>query len=933
MKRKKILLTVIWGLFIAVLLLSTLSFAEEDHPIRMSIAADPETEMESGGTMPFLTFTLYNDSDTAYTLHDAKLSGGYDDAERPLNGEMTIDAHGKREFILHDVAIADQQLDTDILYTLTWTEITEIPAEPSVETTEADSQTEWETEPEYETELATEPAPTPASEIVRTERSTSAVIRVERFVLPELTITATAAQPMVAAGETFTVVYRVANETKYDITNITLTDEAYTGNIPLPGTELTAGAAVTVPIEYTMGESDMVFQPTATYIAAQRQTSTTCKEVLTVGAVVIGIRIDVQQYPSNEDGTTFAITITNTGNRAMKQLQLYDEINTQIDKPFDLAAQQQKVLTFNVPSAYSAGLVRTVRFRLTGKDYFEDDFTFVDANSYDCIPYVTSDAVRLSLLATVADAYYDENGNLCGVIQFEIRNYSDVRITDAVLSELTVFGTVTAFDELQRGETFYQTVYQVDGIPSVSFRVTAKDTTGQNYQTETISLNLEQLSTLAERTENNTIIYHSNTFLQDLSDKIRETFRNGLGVAMILILISAILCLILWGIESHLRSKLPQQSLLSIRVPKTQKTAQTAVDTVLAGSPADQLGYKVPAKLRYTGAENIKKRAAEKEDSSVFAPIKRKIDEYWANPDSADDGYRAHRPASTFAAFLAAEKEKLASSSDEAFASMNPGPAVSVSESAENPTSTSDMENEFVSDNVKNDEPSAEQTEDWAEASATNEPVETQNDESVMIEARETVENTIPEPVEVVEPESLEPEIKKETDPSVLETAFESERSNVFVDETYSELPAEKECVIEEDAPSEIHDAVEFDKEPITLSTGTVLAEQADIDPEAAAVTTAVEQMDASDADKNDEKSVSEQIVEEIEPALSETEEIETTEETIAPIEASTITAEQAPDQTEQAVASISARTLRILELTPQNRRRPMRPNRIVHIG
>ena len=150
---------------------------------------------------------------------------------------------------------------------------------------------------------------------------------------------------------------------------------------------------MTINKECVMGEEDVLIHPVITYVAAQRQTETEFEETLTVASVIIGIKLEVEQYPSNEEGTTFAITITNTGNRAMTKVQLYDEINTRIDSPFDLGPQQQKVITFQVPSAYASGLIRTVQFHLTCKDPFNNTFSFKDVNTYECIPFISSDSV------------------------------------------------------------------------------------------------------------------------------------------------------------------------------------------------------------------------------------------------------------------------------------------------------------------------------------------------------------------------------------------------------------------------------------------------------------------------------------------------------------------------------------------------------------
>ena len=594
-----------------------LSRAEDDVPVSLVITVPSDIKLETAGTLDSLTFTLLNETDEPYTLHHARLSGGFDEEIRALNDVITLEANSTREFSLSNVFVSDEQLDQEIVYTLSWDEMvireaTEKISESIDQVAENYSGEEDEEEavPVEETGIMSETENLPESLLQETEpefipRSIEASIKIERFVPPELNVSVKASAASAAEGDTFSITYTISNNTKYDMSGIMLTDAGvYDGAIPIPATELTAGDSITVTIDYTMGDQDMVFHPTVSYVAAQRQFESRLKEPVIIGSVVTAIKIDVEQYPSNVEGSTFAITVTNIGNRTLTRLQLYDEINTEIDRPFDLSAQQQKVITFNVPSAYSAGLIRTVRFRVTGYDYFGDPFSYTDVNSYECIPYITSDEVRLSVLATLRNAYYDDSGKLCGEILLEIRNYSDVRLTNAVLSELTLFGPLETYRELLRGETYHTVTFQLDDVAELQFCATANDPTGRTYTSEIIRLNLDQLESLASKPEGQQVVYHSNTFLKDLVQKVAGMFRNAFFAAFILVLVSTTICLILWFLEEKLKSRLPSESLMHIVVPEA-KTPKTSMDQVLNSSPAEQLGYTVPAKIRY-GATTIK---------------------------------------------------------------------------------------------------------------------------------------------------------------------------------------------------------------------------------------------------------------------------------------------------------------------------------------
>lgn len=591
--------------------------AETDVPVELTITVDPELKLEGAGIVDTITFTLSNTSDDSYTLYNAKLSGGYDGEERALNEIITIDAHSTREFSLSEIPVTDEQLDKEIIYVLAWDELVPDAVQKNetdaIDGTEndADASEKPETEADAfdvsnasEDENALEsPASSSEQNPTYRRRILEASVKIDRFVTPELSVSVSVSQTAASAGDTISATYFIINDTKYDMTGISLTDkDVYEGSIPLPSTELMAGASITVPVEYTVSDIDLVFHPVVSFVAAQRQSESEAKETVTVESVVTGIRIDVEQYPSNEEGSTFAITVTNTGNRPLKNLQVYDEINTQIDKSFDLGPGQQKILMFNVPSAYSSGLVRNVRFRVTGKDYFNDTFSYTDVNSYECLPYVASDAVRLSVHADLKNAFYDENGKLCGEILIEIRNYSDVRIINAVLSETTLFGALENYAELQRGESYHTAVFQLDNIESLSFQLKASDQTGKTYYADSDPLNLDQLASFAASSTGQTVIQHSNTFLKTLSEKVFAIARHTALIILALILISSVLCLVLWFFESMMKSKIPKDSLLSIVVPKSASESKQETVDPLAGSPAEQLGYTAPAKLRYGSA-------------------------------------------------------------------------------------------------------------------------------------------------------------------------------------------------------------------------------------------------------------------------------------------------------------------------------------------
>ncbi len=595
--------------------------ADGNHPITMTVVCDPDPELTGDGVIPELLFTIRNTSTTDYTLEHAALSGGYADETLLLDEEqITVLAGGTREFLLHDVAVSDAQLGTDVTYVLSWTE------------------SEWVTDTESDTVT-----------LVAHERETSAQIRIERFIPPVLSVKAKASAERVRVGETFTVTYTIANDTKYDMSGLKLYDpEQSTAAIELPSTELFSGETRSVEVTYTMGKQDMAFSPVIEYTVRQSEQTTQAETPLTVESVVVDLQIQVEQYPTTSEGSSFAVTVHNAGNRTVTGIQIYDEINTPIDAPFDLAPEQDKSILYTVPSAISSGTIRKIRFHLTAVDAFGQTFTVTDSNQYDAVPYVDSDSVKLNLYVVLQRAYYDDNGKLCGTIQFEIRNFSSVALHNASLKELRLFGTLTTYQDLQNGQTYFVTSLQLDGVPELSFRVDAYDPAGTSCSSDTIRLDLSRLKELADQTDDPVYVYPDNPYFKDLDVKYRGILRTvGLIVCSVAAL-CAVLCMVLYAIERKIKAKLPAEFEENME-STLQKTKRRVEAPMFGDVPTEQFGYTVPVKLRNYGELTEEEAAARKQ--AYQDKLKANLREYSASPAAVTKQRRENEPRESDAAF------------------------------------------------------------------------------------------------------------------------------------------------------------------------------------------------------------------------------------------------------------------------------------------
>ena len=572
MKKRIAILICILSILFAGISLPAGGFADGDHPITLTITCDPDPELEEGGTIPDLLFTIHNTGTSDYTLKNATLSGGYEDRELSLDERITVLAGGTKEFHLADVPITDAQLDTDVVYQLSWTE-TEI---------REDTETG-----EYST--------------VEHKRDTSAAVNIPRFVLPELTVTVRSDAERARVGESFTVVYTIENNTKYDMSGLKLYDpEQSMQRIELPSAELYSGEKRSVEITCTMGKKDMTFRPVIEYTVRQREMVSQTQQPLKIESIVVDLTIGVQQYPTTREGASFAITVTNAGNRTVTDIRLFDEINTSIGDAFDLAPEQSKVLEFSVPSAVASGVIRKVRFHLRAVDCFGTTFTVTDPNQYDAIPYVDTDAVKLYLYVEMEKAFYDDNGKLCGTIQFEIRNYSDVTLHNAVLREENLFGKIVEYGELQNGETYDSETYQLDGVQSLEFYVKAYDPAGNEYKTGEVRLDLTNLKALADQSDEPVYVYPYNPFFKNLIQDLKKPVMLTLIVVLSVVAACMIACIALFIAERKLKAKLPPA--FEDDMEKAMRKTQRRMDNPLfKDAPTEQFGYTVPIKLRDYG--------------------------------------------------------------------------------------------------------------------------------------------------------------------------------------------------------------------------------------------------------------------------------------------------------------------------------------------
>lgn len=605
MKRILVLSLTILYLAFALGLGSTVSLASNTHGINLSITVDPEAEMSVGGVISWLRFDISNASSQQYTLNEPTISCAAISLINDLPEQVSISAGAAREFLLNNINIPDSALGQPLTFILAWTDIS------------------------YSVGDIYQQNP------IRTPQSAEATVTIERFVDPIISISSSCQTEMAKPTDKVELVYTLENTTKFDMYNLALFDpQISAAAIPLTTTTLLAGTSLTMSYEAEMQETDLISKPYVTYTVRNNPVRTEAALAVQVTCAIVRLEMSVQTFPATTEGKEFAITVSNTGTQPITHIQLYDEINTLVDQPFDLEAGQSKSITHVVPTALSASQQRYISFHAVGIDCFNAEYIYNDNTSYEIIPYIDSTQVDISMTAKL-DLYYAQgstDGNNA-TVSFEITNNSQVPIFDATITELYHFADqpIASFSQLNAGVTAFSYDFKLhESIDSLAFVLNAVDSSGAVRSTAIVVLDLSSIdliSTTPDPFEGGATIGG-----QYDTSKITNAIRTAAIIIAITIAIGLIIILILYLVEKKQRPLIDLDGPLNhttsrihsgeIQLEQEQQGSNMALqpedDDVL---PFDNLGYVAPTKLRYHGVDSAPHIAKERAPMAPFEPV------------------------------------------------------------------------------------------------------------------------------------------------------------------------------------------------------------------------------------------------------------------------------------------------------------------------
>ncbi len=581
-------------LLLAILLLSmAFSAVAEEEPLTFTVESDPDCLLSEAGDMTFFRFTVKNDLDEDYTLEDMSLQGDLLAAPKLIAKSITINANDVLEFTLQNVRIEDFAFDMDLSFQLTWS------------TTDYDPEDVDHLEP------------------IVSDHIVAAPIRIERFEEPLMKVSASPNIFQAREGDPITVTYTLLNDTKFDMTNITLQDTGVSQPvIELDRNVLYAGEQMQATATVLMGVSSLELNPTVQYTVRGVESKASAAESVTVERVVVDLKMEVEKYPATAEGTLFRITLTNDGTHAMTDIRIADEIGTLIVDGISLRAGRERTVSYMVPSATASGTVRYVSFTVTANDCVGEQVTVNGLTAYEVLPFVDSDQVKLKLSVSTQSCTQNDDGSTQLKLLFELRNDSQVPISSAVVTEADYFKrVVNEYDTLSTGISTFDKVFIVpEGVRTLTFVMTALDPAQTQYATEPVILDLSPLA--APKPTNVPAIKPGKTV--DVSGTIYDTeryikqFRMAALIALALTMVFMLLSVIFRVAEMNVRRWLPKEHVVRPFGPRKARAASVPT-AQSAGHVHDLFGYQQPAKLRYM--DRTDRLPVVGQEAETFAPI------------------------------------------------------------------------------------------------------------------------------------------------------------------------------------------------------------------------------------------------------------------------------------------------------------------------
>ena len=399
--------------------------------VGVEVTADP-AELSEGGPV-LLTFEVSNHSE--FELHEITI--GLDNAIFTIEGmeDCVIPPGGSATFpLLYEVP--DSRIGLELLFQVNWLQY----GEP---------------------------------------HTLEVPVTIARAIEPVISIQRTVSSAYAKQGETITLTYELSNDTKFDMTNITVIDEQISDNPIFRNHTLNAGGTLTQSFVYTMGTEDVMSAPIVTYEVNGKTKTFSAIDPVTLSMVNVQIDLRVEMGTPTAAGVPFTITAVNNGNQTVNEIQITDELSNPVHgDPFSLSPGEERTLSYLVVPVATEP-VRNVAFRLTGEDALGGKYEPTYETTYEVHPFVDDSQLDVVLLPEILEPWTAQTGAVR--VRVTIRNGSAVELTDAVLMESTL-GDLATYERLAAGDTIFEESLVIGSPRNLTFSIKGTDPAGTERQ-------------------------------------------------------------------------------------------------------------------------------------------------------------------------------------------------------------------------------------------------------------------------------------------------------------------------------------------------------------------------------------------------------------------------------------------------------------------
>ena len=429
-------------------ILSAAAVSHAADTVHVAVEPNP-TELSEAG-MVEMSFSVSNYSD--YELHSLTISafdgsgGIYDIGEE----EIVIPPNGSVSGIRIRILVSESQIGLPISFQVTWTQGGEL-----------------------------------MGRVVTTT--------VQRSADPTIQMTRTVSRENAREGEAVAFEYILTNPTRFDMSNIILTDEEISRTPLLQNTTLQAGSSVSIRHAFIMPDTDVTSAPAVAYTVLGKNKIFSAVEAVQIRCA----RTELVMVPYVSDPLSgevaFSIEVRNTGNQSVQNIVLRDDQGNTVNQvPFSLAAGDSETVTYRVIQSLN-GIARNVSFSLSGVDPFGMPYGTETGIVAEIPPYVDPSQIVTAVRAEVLQPWDRASGRI--EVRLLFQNASTIELMNVQVYEANA-GLVKTMESLAAGESSLDCELYVSSPRNLRFSVKANDRNGTIREIGTADLDLSVSETV-----------------------------------------------------------------------------------------------------------------------------------------------------------------------------------------------------------------------------------------------------------------------------------------------------------------------------------------------------------------------------------------------------------------------------------------------------